>query len=89
MALSILNDEREYVEKINANLGTSKDQRAIYEEFTKKRKDAYTEALPYLLKAHELDKTSIQYVKYLINAYRATENQSKEDEFRALEKSYD
>lgn len=87
MALSILNDEREYVEKINANLGTSKDQRAIYEEFTKKRKDAYTEALPYLLKAHELDKTSIQYVKYLINAYRATENQSKEDEFRALEKS--
>ncbi|WP_395091049.1 tetratricopeptide repeat protein [Vaginella massiliensis] len=87
MALTILNNEKEYVEKINNNLGNSKNQRAIYDEYTKKRKDAYTEALPYLQKAYELDKKNVQYVRYLINAYRATENQTKEDEFRALEKS--
>ena len=87
MALAYLMNEKEYIEKINENLGSSKAQRAVYEEYSKKRKDAYTEALPYLLKAHELDKTNLQYVKYLVSAYKATENTAKEDEFRALEQT--
>ena len=87
MALAILSNEKEYVDKINNNLGTSKTQRAVYEEYTKKRKDAYNEALPYLVKAHELDKNNLQFIKYLISAYKATGNTAKEDEFRALEQS--
>jgi len=87
IALTKIKPEQEYVEKINANLGTSAAERKIYLEYTKKRKDLYMEVIPYLQKAFELDKTDYDAAKALRQAYQAVEMFDKEDEMRAIEKS--
>lgn len=87
IALLKAKPETEYVEIINANLGNSAKEKKIYAEYSKKRKDMYTEILPYLEKAFELDKTDYNAAKSLRQAYQATEIFDKEDEMRAIEKS--
>jgi tetratricopeptide (TPR) repeat protein len=79
--------EAEYVEKINANLGSSAEERKIYKEFTEKRKTLYLEVIPYLEKAFELDKTDYEAAKALRQAYQNAEMFDKEDQMRAVEKS--
>jgi len=87
LALVKVKPEKDYVEIINANLGTSAKEKQAYQEYTKKRKDLYLSIIPYLEKAYELDKTDLQAVTTLRKAYQAGEMFDKEDEMRAIEKS--
>lgn len=87
MALVKIKPEKEYVDVINANLGTSAKEKKAYQEYTKKRKDLYAEIIPYLEKAYELDKTDLDAVSTLRKAYQAAEMFDKEDQMRAIEKS--
>lgn len=87
LALIKVKPEKEYVEIINANLGTSAKEKKAYQEYTKKRKDLYLEAIPYLEKAFEIDKTNLEAATMLRKAYQAGEMFDKEDELRAIEKS--
>lgn len=87
IALTKIKPEKEYVEKINANLGNNAQERKIYQEYTQKRKDLYMEVIPYLEKAYQLDKTDYEAVKALRQAYQNVEMFDKEDEMRSIEKS--
>lgn len=87
LALVKVKPEKEYVEIINANLGTSAKEKQAYQEYTKKRKDLYVSIVPYLEKAFELDKTNLEAATTLRKAYQAAEMFEKEDQMRAIEKS--
>ena len=87
IALIKVKPEKEYIEVINANLGVSTKEKQVYKEYTGKRKALYLEALPYLEKAFELDKTDYESAKILRQAYQAAEMFDKEDQMRAIEKS--
>lgn len=87
LALVKIKPEKEYVEIINANLGTSAKEKKTYQEYTQKRKDLYKEVIPHLEKAFELDKTNYEAAKTLRQAYQAAEMFDKEDAMRVIEKS--
>lgn len=87
LALVKIKPEKEYVEIINSNLGTSAKEKKAYQEYTKKRKDLYISIIPHLEKAFELDKTDLQAATTLRKAYQAGEMFDKEDQMRAIEKS--
>jgi len=87
LALLIIRPEKEYVEIINNNLGSSTKEKSVYKEYTDKRKALYNEAIPYLEKAFELDKNDYESAKALRQAYQAAEMFDKEDEMRAIENS--
>lgn len=87
LALVKVKPEKEYVEIINANLGSSAKEKQAYQEYTKKRKDLYVSIIPHLEKAFELDKTDLQAATTLRKAYQAAEMFDKEDQMRAIEKS--
>ncbi|SMC80013.1 tetratricopeptide repeat protein [Moheibacter sediminis] len=87
LALVKVKPEKEYVEIINANLGSTAKEKQAYQEYTKKRKDLYISIIPYLEKAFELDKTDLQAASTLRKAYQAGEMFEKEDQMRAIEKS--
>jgi len=86
LVATYLKKDKVYVENINNNLGSSKQEKAIYNENLAKRKELFTNIIPYLEKIHELEPNDITVVKNLIIAYRATDNTAKEDQYRALEK---
>lgn len=86
LVATFLTKDKVYTEKINNNLGSSKAEKAIYNENLAKRKELFTTVIPYLEKVNELDPTDITVVKNLAIAYRAVENTAKEDHYRALEK---
>ena len=86
LVASMLTKDKTYVENINNNLGTSKQEKAIYNENIAKRKALFTEVVPFLEKIHELEPTNLTIIKNLSTAYKTLENSAKEDQFRALEK---
>lgn len=86
-ALLIVKPEKEYVEIINANLGGTAKEKQLYQEFSKKRKDLYIKAIPYLEKAFELDKNDYESARMLRQAYQAAEMFDQEDAMRIVEKS--
>lgn len=69
LALSITAPEKEYVELMNQNLGSSSKEQKIYKENAAKRKVLYKEALPYLEKSYELSPDNVSLIKVLENAY--------------------
>lgn len=85
-AVLIVKPEKEYIEIINANLGTSAKEKQLYKEYTAKRKELYVKAIPYLEKSFELDK-NYDGAKMLRQAYQAAEMFDKEDAMRAVEKT--
>lgn len=87
LALLVVKPEKEYVEIINSNLGSSPAEKAKYKEYTAKRKALYVQAIPYLEKAFDLDKTDYTAAKALRQAYSAAEMYDKEDAMRAIEKT--
>lgn len=87
IALIKVKPEKEYIEIINSNLGPSSKEKQVYKEYTGKRKSLYLEAIPYLEKAFEIDKTDAESAKILRQAYQAAEMYDKEDQMRAIEKS--
>lgn len=86
IALIKIKPESEYIEIINSNLGPNEKERKIYLEYTKKRKDLYADAVPYLEKAYQIDKNDLQAVSTLRKAYQAAEMFDKEDEMREIER---
>lgn len=87
LALLTVRPEKEYIEIINSNLGSSAKEKGLYKEYTEKRKALYVRAIPYLEKAFELDKTDYDSAKTLRQAYQAAEMFDKEDSMRAIENS--
>ncbi len=87
IALVKVKPEKEYVEIINSNLGSSAQEKKTYQEYTKKRKDLYVAVIPYLEKAFEIDKSNLEAATTLRKAYQAAEMFDKEDQMRVIEKS--
>ena len=87
IVLTKIKPEKEYVEIINNNLGNSAEEKALYKEYSQKRKDLYIQVIPYLEKIFELDKSNYEAAKSLRQAYQAAEMFDKEDQMRAIEKS--
>lgn len=87
IALLIIKPEDEYVEIINKNLGSSAKEKALYKEYSAKRKALYLEAIPYLEKAFNADKKDYFSAKALRQAYSVAELYDKEDAMRAIENS--
>lgn len=87
IALLKVKPDKEYIEIINDNLGSGAKERALYKEYTEKRKSIYKDAIPYLKKAFDLDKTSYEHAKMLRQAYQAADMFDEEDQMRAIEKS--
>lgn len=81
-AALILNKEQAVIEEMNS-LGTSKKDDLRYEELRVVRQDIYKEAIPYLVKALEIDGTNISAAKTLHNIYGLTGETAKHD---AMEK---
>lgn len=87
LALVITEPEKEYVELMNANLGSSKKEQKIYNENAAKRKVLYDEALPYLEKAYQFSPDNVSLLKVLMNAYDVLGNDDKYMELKNKLKS--
>lgn len=87
IALVLIKPEKELVEIINANLGGSAKEKELYKLNIDKRKALYVQAIPYLKKAFELDKTNYEYAKTLRQAYQIAEMFDEEDAMREIENS--
>jgi tetratricopeptide (TPR) repeat protein len=81
LAVAILSKEKEIIEEMNANLSNFKK----YDALEKKQKEVYREALPFLEKADELDRTE-NTVKSLLNIYDILEMTEKGDALRSVYK---
>lgn len=82
LAIAILSKDKAIVEEMNKSLSDFKK----YDELEKKQKEVYKEALPYLEKSDELNRT-IETVKTLLNIYQILEMDAKSKEFVELYKS--
>lgn len=81
MAVAILSGEKAIVDEMNKNLSNFKK----YDELEKKQKALYKNALPYLEKADELNR-SFDTVKSLLNIYDILEMNDKGDQLRPIYK---
>ncbi|MDO5656030.1 MAG: hypothetical protein Q4G27_07825 [Flavobacteriaceae bacterium] len=86
-ALIIIKPEKDLVEEMNQNLGTSAKERKIYTDNQKKRAVLYAEALPYFEKAYKLTPDSIELIRILRNSYEVVGNDDKYFEFKELYES--
>ena len=68
LAVAILEGESEIVEEMNG-LGTSAADNKKYDALKEKRTQLYNDAIPYLEKALDLNKTNINAAKTLMNIY--------------------
>lgn len=84
LAFALIKPEKEYVELMNANLGTSSKEKQIYNDNKAKRKKLYQEALPHLEKAYQLDPNSLNIIKVLRNTYEVVDQDEKFFEFKKL-----
>ncbi len=84
-AALVLNKEQALIEEMNG-LGTSKKDDLRYDELRKMRQEVYKDAIPYLVKAIEIDPKNISAVKTLHNIYGVTGEKDKHD---ALQKILD
>lgn len=80
-AVAVLAGEQAIVDEMNKNLSNDKK----YNELQKQQRELYKKALPFLIKADELNRTE-DTVKSLMNIYDILENFEKGDEMRALYK---
>ncbi|MDH1602542.1 lipopolysaccharide assembly protein LapB [Empedobacter sp. GD03739] len=86
LVLAILQPDKEIVETMNNNLGTSKKEKEIYNANEVKRKALFTEAAPYLEKMYEIQPENRQVIRNLIQAYKTLGNDQKENFYRDAEK---
>jgi tetratricopeptide (TPR) repeat protein len=77
-AALVLNKEQALIEEMNG-LGTSKKDDLRYDELREMRQDVYKEAIPYLVKALELDPSNMSAAKTLHNIYGVTGEKEKHD----------
>lgn len=82
LAASILSKERPIVEEMNKNLSNFKK----YDELATKQKGVYKEALPYLIKADELNRSEAS-VRTLKNIYEVLEMKDEAKKYNELHKS--
>ena len=86
LVLAILQADKEIVEAMNNNLGTSKKEKEIYNANETKRKALFTEAVPYLEKMYEIQPENRLVIRNLIQAYKTLGNDQKETFYREAEK---
>lgn len=86
LVLAILQPDKEIVETMNNNLGTSKKEKEVYNTNEAKRKALFTEAAPYLEKMYEIQPENRQVIRNLIQAYKTLGNDQKENFYRDAEK---
>ncbi|MGV0946646.1 tetratricopeptide repeat protein [Empedobacter falsenii] len=86
LVLAILQPDKEIVETMNNNLGTSKKEKEVYNANEAKRKALFTEAAPYLEKMYEIQPENRQVIRNLIQAYKTLGNDQKENFYRDAEK---
>lgn len=82
LAASILSKESSIVEEMNKNLSNFKK----YDELAAKQKEVYKEALPYLIKADELNRSEAS-VRTLKNIYEVLEMKEEAKKYDELHKS--
>lgn len=87
IALIKVKADKDYIEKINSNLGSSAKEREVYKEYTEKRKNMYKEVIPYLEKAFNLEKTNLEYARMLRQAYAAAGMTADEERMIQIENS--
>ncbi|QOD61857.1 tetratricopeptide repeat protein [Polaribacter haliotis] len=81
IAATILSKEKEIVEEMNKNLSNFKK----YDELQTKQKELYKEALPFLVKADEIQRTE-DTVRSLLNIYDTLEMEDKSSPLREIYK---
>ena len=86
LVLAILQADKEIVETMNNNLGTSKKEKEIYNANEAKRKTLFTEAVPYLEKMYEIEPENRLVIRNLIQAYKTLGNEQKENFYREAER---
>ncbi|MFV0224609.1 tetratricopeptide repeat protein [Empedobacter falsenii] len=86
LVLAILQPDKEIVEAMNNNLGTSKKEKEIYNANETKRKALFTEAVPYLEKMYEIQPENRLVIRNLIQAYKTLGNEQKETFYREAER---
>lgn len=77
-----LSNEDKLVEAMNS-LGNSSADNKKYEELKKERENSYKEALPYLEKAHQINASNQNVLKYLMNIYGQIGEDAKYKEAKA------
>jgi len=82
-AALILNKEQALIEEMNG-LGTSKKDDLRYDELRGMRQEVYKEAIPYLVKACEIDSENISAAKTLMNIYSVLGEKAKHDELKVI-----
>lgn len=84
LAFAIIKPEQQYVDLMNANLGTTAQEKKIYNENKNKRKLLYQEALPFLEQAYKLNPESLNLLKVLRNTYEVVDNDEQFFKFKKL-----
>ena len=79
----ILNKEQAIIEEMNG-LGTSKKDDLRYDELREMRQEVYKEAVPYLVKALEIDPKNLSAAKTLHNIYGITGEKDKHDAMQKI-----
>ncbi|MCM4157386.1 tetratricopeptide repeat protein [Gramella sp. AN32] len=79
---AILGSERAIIEEMNG-LGMSKKDNARYEELDAQRKALYTQVVPYLEKALEVEPNNIDVLKTSMNIYSNLGNTEKVEEMKS------
>ena len=82
MAVLILSQEQDIIEKMNA-LGSSAADNKKYDELKAERTKLYTDAIPYLETTLKLRPTDLQAAKTLVNIYSAIGETAKYKEMKA------
>lgn len=82
MAVLILSQEQDIIEKMNA-LGSSAADNKKYDELKAERSKLYEEAIPYLETTLKLRPTDVQAAKTLVNIYSALGETAKMKEMKA------
>lgn len=81
----ILNKEESMIEEMNS-LGTSRADNKRYDELRAQRQDLYRDAMPYLVKALEIDSKSLSAAKTLMNIYSIL---GETDKYKSMKEKVD
>lgn len=81
LAVAILSGEKAIVDEMNENLSNFKK----YDELQEKQKELYRKALPYLVKADNIERSE-GTVKTLLNIYDTLEMTTEADALRPIYK---
>jgi len=86
LVLAILRPDKDIVEVMNNNLGSSKKEKETYNANEAKRKAIFSEAVPFLEKMYEIDPTNRVVIRNLIQANKTLGDDKKETFYRDAEK---